>query len=185
MGPMPLDRRSASGSGVRDRAPALAHDPPDTPDTQDTNDTRGTSGTHDTHVTYGPSGGDDDRLWAMVAYLGMIFFAFLPPLALYLLKRNESRYLRFHAAQALNLWMTTVLYSLSFVIIGGILALDTVMTGLSVGLSLIIAAGLALLIYAVRAAVAANRGELYRIPGWICVHIVHIVHTADPGDDPR
>ena len=67
---------------------------------------------------YGPSGDDDDRLWAMVAYLGMIFFAFIPPLAIYLLKRSESRYVRFHAAQAVNLWITVFLYSLSFVIIG-------------------------------------------------------------------
>ncbi len=120
----------------------------------------------------------------MVAYLGMIFFAFLPPLAIYLIKRNESRYLRFHAAQALNLWITTVLYSLSFVIIGGVLALDTVTTGLSAGVSLIVAAGLALLIYAVLAAVAASRGELYRIPSWICVPMVRCQPGGRP-PDPR
>ena len=116
--------------------------------------------------------GDDDQLWAMMAYLGMIFFAFLPPFAVYLLKRHESRYVRFHAAQALNLWITAFLYALSFVIIGGILALDTVSTALSVGIPLIAAAGIAMLAFAVRAAVAAGRGSRYEIPGWICVPMV-------------
>jgi len=120
----------------------------------------------------GPSGDDNDRLWAMMAYLGMIFFAFIPPLTIYLLKRSESRYIRFHAAQAVNLWITVCLYSLSFVIIGGILTLDTISTALSVGVPLIAAAALALLIYSVLAAAAADRGKLYRIPGWICVTIV-------------
>ncbi len=120
----------------------------------------------------GPSGDDDDRFWAMMAYLGMIFFAFIPPLTIYLLKRRESGYVRFHAAQAVNLWITVSLYSLSFVIIGGILTLDTISTALSVGVPLIAAAALALLIFSVLAAAAANRGKLYRIPGWICVPMV-------------
>lgn len=115
---------------------------------------------------------DDDQLWAMMAYLGMIFFAFLPPLAVYLLRRRESRYVRLHAAQALNLWITTFLYTLSFMIIGGILALDTVSTALAVGIPLIVMAGIVMLLFAVRAAVAAGRGALYEIPGWICVPMV-------------
>jgi uncharacterized protein len=115
---------------------------------------------------------DDDQLWAMMAYLGMIFFAFLPPLAVYVLRRRESRYVRFHAAQALNLWITTFLYALSFMIIGGILALDTVSTALAVGIPLIVTAGIVMLLFAVRAAVAAGRGALYEIPGWICVPMV-------------
>ncbi len=120
----------------------------------------------------GPFGDDDDRLWAMMGYLGMIFFAFIPPLAIYLLKRSEARYVRFHAAQAVNLWITVFLYSLSFVIIAAILSLDTISTALSVGVPLIAASALALLFYSVLAAAAANRGRLYRIPGWICVPIV-------------
>jgi uncharacterized Tic20 family protein len=115
---------------------------------------------------------DDDQLWAMMAYLGMIFFAFLPPLAVYQLKRRESRYVRFHAAQALNLWITVFLYAVSFMIIGGLLAFDTTSTALAVGIPLIAAAGIAMLLFAVRAAVAAGRGARYEIPGWICVPMV-------------
>jgi uncharacterized Tic20 family protein len=153
------------------RDPRDLRDPGDLRDPRDPRDRQVPGDPDDLRVMFGPSG-DDDRLWATVAYLGMIFFAFLPPLAIYLIKRKESRYLRFHAAQALNLWITTVLYSLSFVIIGGVLSLDTVTTGLSAAVSLIVAAGLALLIYAVLAAVAASRGDLYRIPSWICVPMV-------------
>jgi uncharacterized Tic20 family protein len=120
-------------------------------------------------ATYGPAGEDDDQLWAMIAYLGLIFFAFLPPLGVYLVKRGESPYVRYHAAQALNLWITVFCYSLSFAIIGGILMLDTVPAGLSVGVPLITAAAVAMLGYTIRGAVAAGRGFLYRLPSWICV----------------
>ncbi len=115
---------------------------------------------------------DDDQLWAMMAYLGMIFFAFLPPLAVYLLRGRQARYVRFHAAQALNLWITAFLYTVSFMIIGGILAFDTIGAALAVGIPLIVAAGIAMLLFAVKAAVAAGRGTLYEIPGWICVPLV-------------
>jgi uncharacterized protein len=121
---------------------------------------------------YGPAGEEDDQLWAMVAYLGLIFFAFLPPAAVYLIKRGESAYVRYHAAQALNLWITVFCYTLSFVIIGGILMLDTVSAGLSIGIPLIVAAGVAMLGYAVRGAAAASRGSEYRLPNWICVQMV-------------
>ncbi len=119
-----------------------------------------------------PASSEDDRLWAMMAYLGMIFFAFLPPLAVYLVKLRESPFVRSHAAQALNLWITVFLYSVSFVIVGAVLALDTVSTGLAVGVPLIAAAGIAMLVYAVLAALAASRGEMYRIPRWICTPMV-------------
>ncbi len=108
----------------------------------------------------------------MMAYLGLIFFAFVPPLAVYLVKRSESPVIRYHAAQALNLWITVFCYSLSFVIIGVVLMLDTVATGLSVGLLLIAAAGVALLGCAIVGAIAASRGSLYRLPNWICVPMV-------------
>jgi uncharacterized Tic20 family protein len=149
-----------------------AHDEPahDEPPRQDAG-YRATALASDAGRPYGQDG-DDDQLWAMVAYLGMIFFAFLPPLAIYLFRRRESRYVRFHAAQALNLWITAVLYSISFMIIGGILALDTITTGLSVGIPLIAATGIVLLLFAVRAALAAGRGAQYRLPGWICVQVV-------------
>ena len=140
----------------------------------------GVHGPHDRHHeaegyvggVYGPAGQEDDQLWAMIAYLGLIFFAFLPPLAVYLVKRGESSYVRYHAAQALNLWITVVCYSLSFMIIGGTLMLDTVSTGLSIGVPLIVAAGVTMLVYAIRGAVAASRGSLYRLPNWICVQMV-------------
>ncbi len=116
--------------------------------------------------------GEDDRLWAMMAYLGVIFFAFVAPLAVYLVKLRESPFVRWHAAQALNLWITVFLYSVSFVIVGAVLALDTVSTALAVGVPLVAAAGLTMLGYAVLAALAASRGAMYRIPRWICTPLV-------------
>lgn len=116
--------------------------------------------------------GQDDRIWAMLAYLGIVFFAFLPPVAVYLIKQRESPFVRYHAAQALNLWITVFLYLVSFLIISAVLALDSASTALAVGVPLIAASGTAMLVYAVRAALSASRGEMYRAPAWICTPLV-------------
>src|SRR6266496_6253019 len=121
---------------------------------------------------YSSAGSEDGRIWAMMAYLGVMFLAFLLPVVLYLVGRRRSPFIRYHAAQALNLWITVFCYSLSFVIIGVVLMLDTVATGLSVGLLLIAAAGVALLGCAIVGAIPASRGSLYRLPNWICVPMV-------------
>src|SRR6266496_4010021 len=121
---------------------------------------------------YSSAGSEDGRIWAMMAYLGVMFLAFLLPVVLYLVGRRRSPFVRYHAAQALNLWITVFLYSVSFVIVGAVLALDTVSTALAVGVPLVAAAGLTMLGYAVLAALAASRGTMYRIPRWICTPLV-------------
>jgi uncharacterized protein len=119
-------------------------------------------------AAYGRAGPDSDQLWSMMAYLGMIFFLFMPPLIVYLAKRRESPFVRYHAAQALNLWTTGFLYTVSCAILGGLLALDTVTAALAVGLPLVslvwvLAAG-----YAIMGAVTASRGRQHDLPRWIC-----------------
>jgi uncharacterized protein len=44
-----------------------------------------------------------ERLAVLIAHAGTLFAWFLAPLVVYLLKRNESRYVEFHALQSL-LW---------------------------------------------------------------------------------
>lgn len=51
----------------------------------------------------GPAPSESDRLAAVIAHGGTFFAWFLAPLLVYLLKRNESRYVELQALQAL-LW---------------------------------------------------------------------------------
>jgi uncharacterized Tic20 family protein len=116
--------------------------------------------------------GGSEELWAMLSYLGAIFLWLLAPLAIYLVKRKESRYVRCHAAQALNLMITTTLFGVACAIVGGLLALDTPATGLAVLIFLLCTLWLAMLFYLVRAATAAGRGEFYEVPDWLCVRVI-------------
>ena len=85
---------------------------------------------------------------AIFGYIAAIFLGPLIPLVLYLIGRRRSPFRRFHAAMALNLSLTGLLYALCCLILCGLLLLDSLATAL-----------------------AANRGERYEVPAWICAKI--------------
>ncbi len=96
----------------------------------------------------------DETGIAVLAHLGGLIGSFLLPLVIYLVKKDESPFLRHHAAEALNFQLTlmiayTVSFFLIFVLVGLIL-LPLLMIGS--------------LILSIVAAMAANRGEWYRYP---------------------
>ena len=119
-------------------------------------------------AAYGRAGAESDRLWSMLAYLGMIFFLFLPPLIIYLARGRRSPFVRYHATQALNLWITAFLYTLSCLILGGMLALDTLGTALAVGIPLACLVWVSMAAYAIAGGVSAARGGQRELPSWIC-----------------
>jgi uncharacterized Tic20 family protein len=113
-----------------------------------------------------------DERWAIVSYLGVPFLGFLPPLAVYLIKRRTSSFVRQHATQALNLSITVILYNICALIVGGLLALDTVDVALVIMVPLLAGLWLVTLAYLVRAGTAASRGWYSEIPGWLCATMV-------------
>ena len=100
----------------------------------------------------------------MACYLGAIFFWLLAPLAIFLAKRNSSVFIRSHAAQAFNLFLTATLFTVSGAIVGGLLSLDSPKTAL-----VVIGPVFVVFRYLVRAASSASRGDFYEIPSWLCV----------------
>jgi len=116
--------------------------------------------------------GPPDVGWAMLGYLTVPFSGFLVPLAVYLTSLRRSRWLRAHSAQAVNLWLTVLLYELSAAIIGAMLVLDSPAVALAVVVPLVAALWLTALAFLVRAAVAARRGETYTFPRWLCTPMV-------------
>jgi len=122
---------------------------------------------------YGPRGASDDQLWALLSYLLTFVAHFIAPLIIYLVKMNESGYVRFHAAQSLNLNITGFAYAIGSFIVGLILGVVTHGPGFLVIIPLFIAIGIGELVFLVLAATAANRGELYRIPTVACLPVVH------------
>jgi uncharacterized protein len=122
---------------------------------------------------YGPRGPSDDHLWSLLAYLLTFVASILAPLIIYLVKINESPYVRYHAAQSLNMSITAVIYSFGGLLVGLPLAIVTHGFGLLLIVLFLIGFGIAHLVFLILAAIAANRGELYRVPAAICFPLVH------------
>jgi uncharacterized Tic20 family protein len=115
---------------------------------------------------------DADVTWAMLGYLGAIFLGPVIPLVVYLSKRRKSQFMRYHGGRALNLSLTVLLYTVCCLILGALLALDTLTLGLAVAIPLVVLLWLDMLRYLIRGVGAAQRGEAYQVPSWICAMIV-------------
>jgi uncharacterized Tic20 family protein len=120
----------------------------------------------------GPGTRRSEEQWAVFSYLGAIFLWLLAPLAIYVVWRNASGFVRSHAAQAFNLTLTGTLFALSFMIIGALLTLDTAAVALTIMVPLLSVLWIAVMVYLVRAVIAASRGEFSKIPGWLCARIL-------------
>lgn len=75
---------------------------------------------------YAPDGTclvQDDRTMAMLAHLLMLFTWFVGPLILYCLKKDESRFVGFHALQAVYFSLIGTVFTLLTCGLGGILVM--------------------------------------------------------------
>ena len=116
--------------------------------------------------------GSADATPAAFGYLGAILLGPVIPLIVYAITARRSPFLRWHAATAVNLSLSCLVYGLCCVILGGLLALDSVVAAIIIAVPLLLAVWLVTLRYLLRGAAAANRGERYDIPSWICARIV-------------
>ncbi len=117
--------------------------------------------------------GDGDMTSATFGYLGAIVLGPVIPLVIYALRARRSPFMRYHAATAVNLSLTGLLYALCCLILGGLLLLDSITVALVVVLSVGFVIWVSMLRYLIRGAIAANRGERYEVPSWICARIVN------------
>jgi uncharacterized Tic20 family protein len=123
----------------------------------------------------------DDNTVSIFAYVGLIA-SFVVPLILYLIKKNDSPYVRHHSAQALNLALTSLVYTLLTGVVGaaagltdtiGVSALRFVPVVFLVLTYLLLAANaITYVVFLVVGAVKASGDRYYRIPGWRCWRMV-------------
>jgi uncharacterized Tic20 family protein len=119
-----------------------------------------------------PRPGSRDARLARLGYVTLPLAGFVVPLAVRLTAGRRSPWLREHAAQALNLWLTGILYLLSAAITAAMLALDSPTVAAVVIGPLVALVWLVTLGALARAATAAGRGQRYRLPRWLCSRIV-------------
>jgi uncharacterized Tic20 family protein len=95
----------------------------------------------------------EDRTMAMFCHLGGIIGGFVLPLIIWLVKKDESRFIDHHGKEALNFQITMTIGH----VIGGVLICFTF------GL-INIAVSVVTIVFCIIAGMAANRGEKYTYP---------------------
>ncbi|MEU6035376.1 DUF4870 domain-containing protein [Actinomadura sp. NPDC047616] len=107
---------------------------------------------------YGPGQTtSDERTWALLGHLGQLVLGFIAPLLVYLIKKDESPFLRHHGAQGLNFAITQTVYVI----------INIVLMFLIIGFFTFLAQFIAQIVLLIMAAVAGNRGEWYRFPSFM------------------
>ena len=93
-------------------------------------------------------------MWSMLTHIGGIFFGFIPSLIIYVMYKDRDPFVRRHATQALNFQ----------IIVAIIYAVSIPLMAIGIGFLTWAAAGIAVLVFSIIAAMAANKGEEYTYP---------------------
>lgn len=113
-----------------------------------------------------------DEMLGTLSYAGAIVTGPVMPLFVYLGERRSSPFVRQHAAQALNVALTWLLYAVSGTIVGALLAFDNSHVALFIMVPIAVAGWLVMAAHLVWAAAAARRGGFRRLPSWACATLV-------------
>lgn len=95
----------------------------------------------------------DSRNMALIAWVGAIFFGFIPPLILMLMK-PEDDFVQRHSKESLNLALTSLLIYMVCIFTAFLI----------IPIFLMAIVGIANFIFCVMAAVTASKGDDYRVP---------------------
>ncbi|MFD0541480.1 DUF4870 domain-containing protein [Actinomadura luteofluorescens] len=139
------------------------------------------AGPYDPRYGYGPPGvpygpgahPGEETTWAIFAYVGNLLIGFLPPLVIYLVKKNTSPFTRFHAAQSMNYQLTMLIHlvAVAAVCVPPAIALEE-----PAFLALFALPYLELLIggwvFLILGAVKASKGQYYRFPTFFCFRMI-------------
>lgn len=98
--------------------------------------------------------GNDEKNIATITHLGGMVFSFIPALIVFLLKKDDSVYIREQSAEALNFQITILLAQF----VASILVL------ILVGFLLLGLIWLLNIVFCVIAAISSSKGEHYRYP---------------------
>ncbi|GAB3711045.1 DUF4870 domain-containing protein [Nocardiopsis oceani] len=102
----------------------------------------------------------EERTFALLTHLSGIILGFVVPLVMYLIKKDESPFLRDQAAQALNFQL--------LLLIGYVIAIP--LSFIFIGTILSFALWVCAIVFGIMGGMASNRGEWYRYPvdvGWV------------------
>lgn len=97
---------------------------------------------------------NEERTFAAVIYAISFFTAFIGPVIIWLLKKNESEFIDYHGKEYLNFLISYSVYAV----------ISTVLMFVLIGFILIWIVGVFAFIFTIVAAVKAYEGKEYQIP---------------------
>ena len=99
----------------------------------------------------------DEKTLALLSHVLTFIFPVLAPLIIYLIKKDESSFVAYHAKESLNFQITIFIISFALVI--------TV-----IGILLLWAVGIIYVILIIVATIRASEGKLYKYP--FCIRLI-------------
>ncbi len=96
----------------------------------------------------------DEKTMAMLSHILTLVAGFIAPLVIYLIKRDESPYVRKHAAESLNFQISVAIYAV----------VSIPLIFIIVGVFTLIAIGILAFVLAIVATVKANEGQFFKYP---------------------
>ena len=101
----------------------------------------------------------DDRTMGMLVHLLALLTGIIGSLILWLVKKDQSRFVDFHGKESIN-FQLTVMLAVVVLLVAGLVTF----VGLFIAVPLIWAIGIAAIVLEIMACMAANRGEWHRYP---------------------
>lgn len=97
---------------------------------------------------------NDERLFAAAIYVISFFTAFIGPLVIWLIKKDESSYVDYHGREYFNFFISYTVYSI----------ICTILMIVLIGFLAIWVVGALYFVFTIIAAIRAYEGKTYRIP---------------------
>jgi uncharacterized protein len=103
---------------------------------------------------------DQERTWAIISHVGSFVgvwlagLGLLAPLVVFLVKGNESQFVRANAVESLNFQITVLIAAIVSFILAFVI----------IGIFMLIALGIAFIVFVILGTMAASRNEVYHYP---------------------
>jgi uncharacterized Tic20 family protein len=108
--------------------------------------------------------GPEDRTNGMLVHLLALLTGWIGVLIIWLVKKDQSRFVDFHGREALNFMISFFLYALGLMAVALVVGVVTLGLGMFIIFPVFIILGITQLVLEIMACLAANRGEWYRYP---------------------
>ncbi|MBI5916762.1 MAG: DUF4870 domain-containing protein [Bacteroidetes bacterium] len=96
----------------------------------------------------------DEKTMALLSHILTLVAGFIAPLVIYLVKKDESAYVKKHAMESLNFQITVAIY----------LFASFILMLVVIGFFLMIAVGIAAFVLVILATIKANEGKFFKYP---------------------